>query len=296
MPVLTRAELVVGQALDRLHDAHRVVLVEESDELAGVDEARDVARAGRPSSDGPTRRPGRTATSSCRPIPSSPSRSASAARRPRPRGRCRTSGCAGCCPCRSRSAPGSRRRSRSAAVVTLTRSRMPRTKALSRWNRRPRRLSMKSLVALPAFGAFGTMSPGRPRRPYPATDRKSRWPPCPPVEHVRAGHVGAAGEVDADERDLARALHGEAAACLQRLEVRRQRGLRGARVREQAEQGRRDDRGGARDEALRDELPPRDRPRMVFLVQRRVGMECAAAGFSLHQCKTLIAAACWRCR
>ena len=37
-------------------------------------------------------------------------------------------------------------------------------------------------------------------------------------------------------------------------EVRRQRGLRGARVREQAEQRRRDDRGGARDEALGDEL------------------------------------------
>ena len=52
-----------------------------------------------------------------------------------------------------------------AAVVTLTRSRMPRTKALSEWKASPRRLSMKSLVALAGFGAFGTMSPGRPRRP-----------------------------------------------------------------------------------------------------------------------------------
>ncbi len=52
-----------------------------------------------------------------------------------------------------------------AAVVTLTRSRMPRTKALSRWNSRPRRRSMKSLVGLPTFGALGTMSPGRPCRP-----------------------------------------------------------------------------------------------------------------------------------
>ena len=52
-----------------------------------------------------------------------------------------------------------------AAVVTLTRSRMPRAKALSRWNSSPRRRSMKSLVGLPAFGAFGTMSPGRPSCP-----------------------------------------------------------------------------------------------------------------------------------
>ena len=163
MPVLTRAELVVADRrwIDSM-TAHRVVLVEQADQLAGVDEARDVARRGRPWSAGPTGRSGRPAPSSCRPNRSSPSRSASAARRRRPRGRCRTSGCAGCCRCRSRSAPGSRRRSRWRRSSTLTRSRMPRTKALSRWNARPSAALDEVVGRAAGFGAFGTMSPGRP--------------------------------------------------------------------------------------------------------------------------------------
>jgi hypothetical protein len=41
-----------------------------------------------------------------------------------------------------------------------------------------------------------------------------------PDQHVRAHHVGAARQVDADERDLAGTLDGDAAALAQQLEVR----------------------------------------------------------------------------
>jgi hypothetical protein len=118
----------------------------------------------------------------------------------------------------------------------------------------------------------------------------------PARQHVGAGHVRAAGEVDADERDLARALHGDTAAGLQRLEIRRERGLRRAWIREQPEQRRRDDGGRARDEALRHELAARDRTRVVRVAVRSADPGFAATRLSLHRCKLLIAAACWRCR
>ncbi len=137
------------------------------------------------------------------------------------------------------------------------------------------------------------------RQPEPAVtgDRQEiALAALPARQHVRARHVGAAGEVDADERDLARALHREAAACLQRLEVGRERRLRSARVGEQAEQRRRDDRGRTGDEALRHELTARDGTRVIRVAVRTAHFGFAATRLSLHRCKLLIAAACWRCR
>ena len=67
-----------------------------------------------------------------------------------------------------------------AAVAGETRSMMPRRNALSEWNARPSRVSVK-LVLVATLVMPGSMSPGRPSLPYPAVLRKSSCPPAPPI-------------------------------------------------------------------------------------------------------------------
>jgi hypothetical protein len=54
----------------------------------------------------------------------------------------------------------------------------------------------------------------------PGTRQEVELAARPTDQHVRACHVRAAGEVDADERDLAGPLHVDAAAAAQCTQVR----------------------------------------------------------------------------
>ena len=91
--------------------------------------------------------------------------------------------------------------------------------------------------------------------------RKSSWPPRAADQHVRAGDVAAAGQVETDERDHARAGGDVAGRDLERRDIRCQRGIGLARIGEHAEQ--RNARHGGRGarKAVRQKIAAGDRPR-----------------------------------
>src|SRR5690606_39407588 len=83
-------------------------------------------------------------------------------------------------------------------------------------------------------------------------------PPAAADENVRARHVRAPGEIEADEGDLARAVR-DAAGLLQLDEIARELGVRLTRVREEPEDSARQHGRGPGDETLRNQLAARHR-------------------------------------
>jgi hypothetical protein len=91
-------------------------------------------------------------------------------------------------------------------------------------------------------------------------------------QDVRAGDVAAARKIEADEGNLAGA-RADAAGGQQRLRYPWRAvaaRVRGPRSGQHAQTIEGDHRGGARHEALRDELPPRRRPRVILVSERFV--------------------------
>ena len=96
-------------------------------------------------------------------------------------------------------------------------------------------------------------------------------------QHVGTGHTGAAGQVEANERNLASTLHGNTTALFQRFQIRRQRGGRHARVAKQAEHRGPDDGGGAGPETLGNELPAGTWAAVIAVSQRLMDVQGALA-------------------
>src|SRR5690606_29444910 len=83
--------------------------------------------------------------------------------------------------------------------------------------------------------------------------------------------VRATGEVEADERDLARADRRDVAGIAeQRLQVAGKGRIGRARIREQGQDAAAEHERGARHESLRHELAPRHRAGVVGVPERRV--------------------------
>ncbi len=90
-------------------------------------------------------------------------------------------------------------------------------------------------------------------------------------QHVRAGDVAAASQVEADEGDHAGlALQEARRSGSERLDVRRQRGAGRARIGEQAVHRQPRDRGSGAPEPLREEFAPGNRPPVIRMAERFV--------------------------